>query len=1319
MTALQAGDLFANRFEIHRSAGSGGMGTVYCARDRYTAELVALKLLHDSTESAVAADSDRFGREARLLAELRHPGIVSYIAHGQTPEGQRFLVMEWLDGEDLSRRLSRGPLELTAALELFTAIAEALAVAHLRGVIHRDLKPNNIFLPRGDLKSAKLLDFGIARRLETSRLMTRTGVVIGTPAYMAPEQARGQKDLAAAADIFSLGCMLYECLTGDPPFTGEHVAAVLARVLFEDPLPLSSRRPGVAKAVEELLGHMLAKDPNRRIPDAGALLARLRLLDGVPEIPNLPTIAAPPMPASTFAESQQHLSSLVIALLSQEEKLAGQTVLLEDERQKIERRGSLLAALRLLGARAELLPSGALMVTVPQAGSAIDQAIAAARAALLIKEHIANAEVAVATGRAVAHGPTDGGEVADRAVGLLKQRTERRSADPIPSGVYLDALSARLLGPRFIITMSDAGPLLLREEKDVDTSRPLLGKPTPCVGREAELGTLESQLAGCIEESEARAVLITAAPGFGKSRLRHEFLRRALQRNQTLTVMQGMGELTSAGAPYAIIGQAVRKLCEISGGEPLEIKRKRLRAHVELHIAIADRDRVVLFLGELLGLPDGMSEPPMLRAAREDPRIMRDQVRRAFVDFLAALCKVTPVLFLLDDLQWSDPLSIGLVDAALDELRGAPLFVVALSRPELDEQFPRLFAKHKLLKLPLSGLSIKACERLVRQVLGDKLPPVKVMQLIEQAAGNALYLEELIRAAAEGNIEDHPETVLAMLQARIGRFAKTPRRAVLAASVFGQSFFRGGVATLLGQSQDSRELDDALRILCEAEVIQASATSRLPADKEYGFRHALVRDAAYGLLSAADLATGHRLAAVFLEAAGESDSALIAEHYERGGDRMQAGKLYFRAAVRLYERQEQQGALRCAERALSMGIDGCERAVLQALKTIVAFWQEELAACIQLAPDAIVSLTPGSPWWCRAVSAGIMAAGQSGDEACLAFCAQALVKAEPQPDAKVPYAEALAYLANVCCITGQAERMVALHARLESLVPDGAGAEPMCLGFKNLSLCFCGFLSEKDPYLPAEWARRSSVAFRESGSLRDGVGTHTFLGMTLAGLGSVEDAERELRYGYDQAQRMNQPFLSDFTRIHLALFLSGCDRRDWQQEAAALAHAQLSAPGSNSLHVAMAQGVLARVAAKREDYEAALTAARHAYETLRFFPAYWFFVAPCELSSLLKLNRMDEACVRAAELQAALLRTRSGGINDIAVRLGCAEALAAAGRTPEAQAILRAARVELEARAARIPDPEQRKRYLSLVPENACVMACARPEIAFESEPRR
>ncbi len=142
MPLLRAGDVVANRFEIDRFAGSGGMGTVYRATDRYSQATVALKLLNVRPRSAGdSEESDRFAREAQILSELRHPGIVSYVAHGQTPDGQRFLAMEWLEGHDLAYRLARGPLPLRDALLLARRVAEALTIAHQRGIIHRDLKP--------------------------------------------------------------------------------------------------------------------------------------------------------------------------------------------------------------------------------------------------------------------------------------------------------------------------------------------------------------------------------------------------------------------------------------------------------------------------------------------------------------------------------------------------------------------------------------------------------------------------------------------------------------------------------------------------------------------------------------------------------------------------------------------------------------------------------------------------------------------------------------------------------------------------------------------------------------------------------------------------------------------------------------------------------------------------------------------------------------------------------------------------------------------------------------------------------------------------
>ncbi|MFY0534260.1 serine/threonine-protein kinase [Nannocystis pusilla] len=241
MPELGAGTLFANRFEIDRLAGSGGMGLVYRARDRASGEWIALKLLQ--TGVGGPDDAARFTREARLLAELRHPGIVGYVDHGQTPEGQRFLAMEWLEGEDLSHRLARGRLPLADCVALVDRLADALACAHRRGVVHRDLKPSNVFLVGAELARATLLDFGIARRLSASHVLTATGRVIGTPEYMAPEQARGARDLTPAADLFALGCIFYECLTGHSPFAADHLAAVLVRILFEAPAPWPSGGP--------------------------------------------------------------------------------------------------------------------------------------------------------------------------------------------------------------------------------------------------------------------------------------------------------------------------------------------------------------------------------------------------------------------------------------------------------------------------------------------------------------------------------------------------------------------------------------------------------------------------------------------------------------------------------------------------------------------------------------------------------------------------------------------------------------------------------------------------------------------------------------------------------------------------------------------------------------------------------------------------------------------------------------------------------------------------------------------------------------------
>ncbi len=272
----------AERFEIVAHAGAGGMATVYRARDRATGSIVALKLLGS------VGERERFVREAETLARLDHPNIVRYVAHGALDDGGAFLAMEWLEGESLAARLKRESLSVDEALDVCTRVAIALGHAHAHGVIHRDVKPSNVMLPAsGNLADLRVVDFGIARH-DVRRDLTQTGMLVGTPGYMSPEQARGSRDIDARADVFALGCLLYKALTQRAPFAGGSIVAVLAKILLEEPVPVRRIRQDVPVSVERLVASLLAKNPALRPRDgaeAAGLFARARVATAVDDAP--------------------------------------------------------------------------------------------------------------------------------------------------------------------------------------------------------------------------------------------------------------------------------------------------------------------------------------------------------------------------------------------------------------------------------------------------------------------------------------------------------------------------------------------------------------------------------------------------------------------------------------------------------------------------------------------------------------------------------------------------------------------------------------------------------------------------------------------------------------------------------------------------------------------------------------------------------------------------------------------------------------------------------------------------------------------------
>jgi len=1290
---MRTGDVLDERFEIERLAEKGGMGAVFRARDLTTGQPVALKVLH----AYAMGEASRMEREAQALIKVRHPGIVRYVAHGMLEEERPYLAMEWLDGEDLRQRQKRQELRLSDAVALGYRIAEGLAAAHAVGVVHRDVKPSNIFLLGGQAAQVKLIDFGVARVPEPSRDATAHGAVLGTIAYMAPEQARGAREVGPPADIFSLGCVLFECVTGKRAFSGDDAMAVLAKVLVTDLPHARDINPRVPRALDRLIAEMLSKEAADR-PTAGEVA---RALDGLIDRTT----------SGSDASQDGPPSSIRVPTLTAGERRVASVVMIRGPRRDRDPTGDSsthdtivdteVARCRQLftpdGARVERLADGTVFAIVAGRGAAQDQALVAAQCALSLRSELREAAMSLVTGSGEVSGGLWVGEALERAASLVRaEERARKDQTDSPPGVRVDDVTAALLGGRGSIEKDTQGAVLLALREGEQAMRLLLGRPTPFVGRERELSLLRATLAECAAEPITRAVVVTAPPGGGKTRLLQELLSLVPKGTD---VWIARGDPMSHKSPFGMIAQILRRAADLRDNEPTDAQRHKLEARVSRTVKGPESARIAAFLGEIVGVPFPDEASPKLRSARHDTMLMGDQMRRAWEDFVEAECAETPLLLVLEDMHWGDVPTAKMVEALLRQRREKPLFVLALARPGALAAFPGLLKGNHVMELSLPELSRRASERLAKEVLGSRATPEVLARIVDHAGGNAFFVEELIRAEAEGRGSEVPGTVLAMVRTRLENMENDARRLLRAASVFGASFFRAGVEALLGAAPKSPDVVGWLGELVEREVFVRREQSRFAGEEEYAFRHAIVREAAYAMLTDDDKALGHSLAGEWLVKVQEHDAAALARHFELGGQSARAASYYLRAAEQALEGNDLEAVLASVERGLACGPSGEARGLFHLLAAEAYRFKGEPSREQTSALSAMDLLPRGDTRWCIAAGQAAIASGKLGDRRRLESVATELIELgkESRASGRMVVAAARASIPLLLAgLRAPAEQLLTHVNRHGDAI---AWSDPGVAAWIHLAR---GTHAAEmgAPRTALLHMEEAAERFEEAGDVRGACAQCANIGWTGLEAGENDRAERALRAGIDKAGALGLSHVVSNARIYLGLVLA---RQSAHAEAKALVEEAIRGffTRGNQRMEAVARRALAEVLRLAGDLAGAESEARQAVKIARDMPPIQAY-AMSTLAEILLLRGQSEESLSFAQEAARVLDSQGHMVQGEAhVRKTLAESLDANGLRGEALQTITAARDWLESRAEHVEEGPDRARFLRDVPDHA------------------
>jgi eukaryotic-like serine/threonine-protein kinase len=596
----------------------------------------------------------------------------------------------------------------------------------------------------------------------------------------------------------------------------------------------------------------------------------------------------------------------------------------------------------------------------------------------------------------------------------------------------------------------------------------------------------------------------------------------------------------------------------------------------------------------------------------------------------------------------------------------------------------------------------------VRQVLGDGVGAEIVERIVAQAEGHAFYLEELIRALAEGKGAALPETVLAMVEARLAGLEGEARRVLRAASVFGEVCWESAVAELLGGETRRAEANEWLARLVEREVLVRRSTSRFPGELEVAFRHALLREGAYAMLTEDDRTLGHRLAGSWLEEHGEADAMVLAEHFERGAEGARAGGFYLRAAQQAHWACDTGSVINRARLGLACGVpDDLRSALLGMLCEVHNYQLQTVSAAMPYAEELLRLSQRGSIPWAQAAFAKIGGSIQTGRIEEFIAMLRIVKETDPFPDAAGPISLAVGAGAAVLDLLGRVREADGVMERLAEIARTLGHRQPAALMFWH------GFMSTRnayaceDPFRALESADAYLALARTMNFRRMMIGAQVFQGMNQWFLGAFAVAERALRGAVMADEEMG--LVTSLRRFILSWLLA--DRGALDEARLPAVHLiEYGQTQHLALDEARGRWALAEVLRRVDDFDGAEAEIQAALARLEVVAPLDYPGALATLSAIrLAQNRAPEALLVAEEALSRYTSMSACGLfRGAFVRLVHAEALHAAGHEEHARAAIATARDRLLTNADKIRDPSYKKSFLENVPENAKTLALAR-----------